>query len=44
VKYQLAGKVGQVRMDRDPGNQIPVNKQGQLVLGQDAPVQQTTQQ
>jgi uncharacterized protein YcfJ len=44
VKYQLAGKVGQVRMDRDPGNQIPVNKQGQLVLGQDAPAQQTTRQ
>ncbi|MDY7559216.1 glycine zipper 2TM domain-containing protein [Pseudomonas sp. 10B1] len=34
VKYQLNGKVGQVRMDRDPGNQIPVNKQGQLILGQ----------
>jgi uncharacterized protein YcfJ len=33
VKYQLDGKVGQVRMDRDPGGQIPVNKQGQLVLG-----------
>ncbi|MDB5984785.1 MAG: outer rane lipoprotein [Pseudomonas sp.] len=33
VKYQLNGKVGQVRMDRDPGGQIPVNKQGQLVLG-----------
>jgi uncharacterized protein YcfJ len=25
-----------VRMDRDPGNQIPVNKEGQLVLGQGA--------
>lgn len=34
VKYQLNGKVGQVRMDRDPGNSIPVDKQGQLVLGQ----------
>jgi uncharacterized protein YcfJ len=34
VKYQLNGKVGQVRMDRDPGGSIPVDKQGQLVLGQ----------
>lgn len=33
VKYQLNGKDGQVRMNRDPGNQIPVDKQGQLVLG-----------
>lgn len=47
VKYQLDGKVGQVRMDRDPGNQIPVDKQGQLVLGQanqgQAPQGQTNQ-
>lgn len=34
VKYQLDGKVGQVRMARDPGSQIPVNKQGQLILGE----------
>ena len=34
VKYELDGKVGQVRMDRDPGNQIPVDKQGRLILGQ----------
>ncbi|RZA06420.1 MAG: hypothetical protein EOP02_38340, partial [Proteobacteria bacterium] len=34
VKYQLDGKVGQVRMDRDPGSQIPVNKQGQLILSE----------
>jgi uncharacterized protein YcfJ len=34
VKYKLNDKVGQVRMDRDPGSQIPVNKDGQLVLGQ----------
>lgn len=39
VKYQLDGKVGQVRMDRDPGSQIPVNKQGQLVLGQNEAAQ-----
>lgn len=34
VKYKLNEKIGQVRMDRDPGNQIPVNKDGQLVLTQ----------
>jgi uncharacterized protein YcfJ len=34
VKYQLNGKVGQVRMDRDPGSKIPVDKQGQLVLSE----------
>lgn len=34
VKYQLDGKIGQVRMERDPGAQIPVSKDGQLVLGQ----------
>lgn len=33
VKYDLDGKVGQVRMDRDPGQQIPV-REGQLVLTQ----------
>lgn len=32
VKYQLDGRVGQVRMDRDPGSRIPVNDQGQLVM------------
>jgi len=34
VKYQLNGQVGQVKMDRDPGSKIPVNKDGQLVLTQ----------
>jgi uncharacterized protein YcfJ len=34
VKYKLNDKFGQVRMDRDPGSQIPVNKEGQLILGQ----------
>ncbi|UVE16806.1 glycine zipper 2TM domain-containing protein [Pseudomonas sp. LS44] len=33
VKYELDGKVGQVRMDHDPGRQIPVAN-GQLVLVQ----------
>ncbi|MFT5782390.1 MAG: hypothetical protein ACI9EB_001779 [Pseudomonas sp.] len=34
VKYQLNGLLDQVRMDRDPGAQIPVNAEGQLVLTQ----------
>ena len=33
VKYQLGEKVDTVRMDRDPGTQIPV-RDGQLVLSQ----------
>lgn len=33
VKYDLDGKIGSVRMGRDPGNQIPV-RDGQLVLAQ----------
>ncbi|SDB67472.1 Uncharacterized conserved protein YcfJ, contains glycine zipper 2TM domain [Pseudomonas sp. NFACC23-1] len=37
VRYMLDGKEGKVRMDRDPGNQIPVNKEGQLILGQNEP-------
>jgi uncharacterized protein YcfJ len=40
VKYQLNGLVNQVRMDRDPGAQIPLNKDGQLVLVQQPPVVQ----
>ena len=39
VRYSLDGKEGKVRMDRDPGNQIPVNKEGQLILGQNEPAQ-----
>lgn len=39
VKYDLGGKQGQVRMDRDPGNQIPVDKDGRLILGQNQPGQ-----
>ena len=33
VKYDLDGKVGQVRMERDPGQQIPV-RDGRLVLAE----------
>jgi len=39
VRYMLDGKEGKGRMDRDPGNQIPVNKEGQLILGQNQPAQ-----
>ncbi|KPC25871.1 Uncharacterized protein ABJ99_3270 [Pseudomonas syringae pv. cilantro] len=34
VKYKLNEKVGQVRMASDPGSRIPVDKEGQLILGQ----------
>ncbi len=37
VRYMLDGKEGKVRMDRDPGNRIPVSKEGQLILGQNGP-------
>ncbi|MFW9266229.1 glycine zipper 2TM domain-containing protein [Pseudomonas sp. NR3] len=39
VRYMLDGREGKVRMDRDPGNQIPVSKEGQLILGQNEPAQ-----
>jgi uncharacterized protein YcfJ len=32
VQYRLNGQVGQVRMDQDPGTQIPVQN-GQLLIG-----------
>eukprot|EP01030_Chromulinospumella_sphaerica_P010326 gene10326-10132_t len=34
VRYSLDGKEGKVRMDRDPGNQIPVDKEGKLILSE----------
>ncbi|HLD65691.1 MAG TPA: glycine zipper 2TM domain-containing protein [Pseudomonas sp.] len=34
VKYLLDGKEGQVRMDRDPGNRIPLDESGRLVLAE----------
>jgi len=34
VRYSLEGKEGKVRMDRDPGNQIPVDKEGKLILSE----------
>nr|WP_207199003.1 MULTISPECIES: glycine zipper 2TM domain-containing protein [unclassified Pseudomonas] len=39
VRYSLDGKEGKVRMDRDPGNQIPVDKEGKLILSQNQPGQ-----
>ena len=36
VKYQIGDKVSQVRMDRDPGTQIPLSKEGELLLVQKA--------
>lgn len=33
VKYDISGEVGKVRMDRDPGEKIPL-RDGQLVLTQ----------
>ena len=39
VRYSLDGKEGKVRMDRDPGNQIAVDKEGKLVLSQNEPAQ-----
>ncbi len=34
VKYQLDGKIGQVRMEHDPGQRIPLSDSGQLILSQ----------
>nr|WP_232239596.1 glycine zipper 2TM domain-containing protein [Pseudomonas alkylphenolica] len=39
VKYSIGDKVGQIRMDRDPGSQIPLDKEGKLVLSQAQPGQ-----
>ncbi|MGV8604302.1 glycine zipper 2TM domain-containing protein, partial [Pseudomonas aeruginosa] len=38
VKYMLDGKAGQIRMERDPGSQIPVDKNGRLILSQGEPL------
>ncbi|WP_165664648.1 glycine zipper 2TM domain-containing protein [Metapseudomonas otitidis] len=40
VQYRLDGRVNQVRMDHDPGAQIPVGKDGRLILSQRQPLQQ----
>ncbi|MFK0086787.1 glycine zipper 2TM domain-containing protein [Pseudomonas sp. NPDC090755] len=39
VKYSIGDKVGQVRMDRDPGAQIPLDKEGKLILSEAQPQQ-----
>ena len=37
VRYRLGDKEGTVRMDHDPGQRIPVDRDGQLLLGDGAP-------
>ncbi|AFJ47480.1 hypothetical protein [Shimwellia blattae] len=32
VTYRIANQQGKIRMDRNPGSRIPLNKEGQLVL------------
>jgi len=32
VKYKIKDEVGSIRMDREPGDKIPLDKEGQLVL------------
>ncbi len=32
VTYKIGDQQGKIRMDRDPGMQIPIDKNGQLVL------------
>ncbi|VVM72844.1 hypothetical protein PS645_01853 [Pseudomonas fluorescens] len=39
VRYSLDGKEGKVRMDREPGDKIPVDKEGKLILSQNEPAQ-----
>ena len=34
VRYELDGKVSQVRMAHDPGTRIPLDEQGRLILSQ----------
>ncbi len=36
VKYKIKDKIDTVKMDRDPGSQIPLTKDGQLVLSEEA--------
>lgn len=40
VKYKIKDEIGTVRMDREPGEKIPLTKDGQLVLNEAA--QETT--
>ncbi|MDD0973851.1 glycine zipper 2TM domain-containing protein [Pseudomonas fontis] len=39
VKYSIGDQVGSVKMDRDPGSQIPLDKEGKLILSQAQPGQ-----
>jgi len=36
VTYKIGNRTGKIRMDNDPGSQIPLNKNGQLKLDQSA--------
>lgn len=36
VTYKIGAQQGKIRMDRDPGTQIPLDRNGQLVLNQKA--------
>ena len=39
VKYKIKDQIDTVKMDREPGSKIPLDKNGQLVLSEEAPVQ-----
>ena len=39
VKYELDGKVSQVRMEFDPGSKIPLDEHGRLILSQETRIQ-----
>ncbi|MFS0825975.1 MULTISPECIES: glycine zipper 2TM domain-containing protein [Pseudomonas] len=39
VKYTIGDQAGQIKMDRDPGSSIPLDKNGKLVLSQAQPGQ-----
>ena len=34
VKYTIGDQVGQVKMDREPGSTIPLDKNGKLILSE----------
>ncbi|EEQ04518.1 hypothetical protein yrohd0001_29690 [Yersinia rohdei ATCC 43380] len=36
VTYKIGDQQGKIRMDRDPGTQIPIDKNGQLILNNKA--------
>jgi uncharacterized protein YcfJ len=36
VKYKIKDEVGTVKMDREPGDKIPLTKDGQLALNEES--------